>query len=138
MASRSLGFLAALLVCAAAAGSDPVAVAPGTSAIWGTVDGVEVEGAVGGPATQNGEALRLGVDRYAFASDLKDAGIDSPTALVAGNVVKGSLEAYRAELLLQQLGLARFERISRITVLAGPAFYETARQGIREAIASLR
>jgi Cytosol aminopeptidase family, N-terminal domain len=234
MASRSLGILAALLVSAAAAGSDPVAVAPGTSAVWGTIDGVEVEGAVEGPATQktplqvaclfeysegdifrsppalpaalNGmvhldqalhgnitdlrksgafvgrryetmlltppsgaigaqrllliglgnrseftpdaivgvasvamrEALRLGVDRYAFAGDLKDAGIDSPTALVGGNIVKGSLEAYRAELRLQQLGLTRFERISRITVLAGPAFYETAGQGIREAIASLR
>ena len=173
-AKRALGILAALLVRAAASGSDPNAVASGTSAIWGTVDGVEVEGAVEGPATQktplqvaclfeysegdifrsppalvaaqNGmvhldqalhgnitelrksgafvgrrdetmlltppagaigaqrllliglgnrdaftpevmigvgsvamrEALRLGVDRYAFASDLKDAGIDSP------------------------------------------------------------
>jgi hypothetical protein len=231
---RALGILAALLVRAAASGSDPNAVASGTSAIWGTVDGVEVEGAVEGPATQktplqvaclfeysegdifrsppalaaaqNGmvhldqalrgsitelrksgafvgrrdetmlltppagaigaqrllliglgnrdaftpgvmigvgsvamrEALRLGVDRYAFASDLKDAGIDSPTALVAGNVVKGSIEAYRAELRLQQLGLTRLARVSRITLLAGPKFYETAGQGIREAIASLR
>jgi Cytosol aminopeptidase family, N-terminal domain len=233
-AVRSLGILAVWLVCGAARGSDPTPPAPGTSTIWGTVDGVEVEGAVQGPATQktplqvaclfeysegdlfrsppalpaalNGmvhldqafhgnltelrksgaflgrryetmllapppgaiaakqvlliglgdrdaftpevmigvgsvamrEALRLGVERYAFASDLKDAGIDSPTALVAGNVVKGSLEAYRAELRLQQLGLTRSERISRITLLAGPAFYETAGQGIRDAIASLR
>jgi hypothetical protein len=52
--------------------------------------------------------------------------------------VKGSLEAYRAELRLQQLGLARSEHISRITLLAGPAFYETAGQGIRDAIASLQ
>src|SRR6202000_1395468 len=39
------------------------------------------------------EALRLGVDSYAHASDLKDGGVDSPTALVAGNVFKVAINA---------------------------------------------
>lgn len=43
------------------------------------------------------EALTLGVNNFAFASDLKDAGIDSPTALVAGNVTRGIIEAYRTQ-----------------------------------------
>jgi len=36
------------------------------------------------------EALFVGVTHFAFASDLKDAGNDSPTGRVAGNVVKAS------------------------------------------------
>jgi len=39
------------------------------------------------------EALRLGVTKYAFATDLKDAGIDSPTAEVAGYGVTGAINA---------------------------------------------
>jgi hypothetical protein len=34
--------------------------------------------AIGGVAMR--EALHLGMTHYAFASDLKDAGVDSPTA----------------------------------------------------------
>jgi hypothetical protein len=51
-AVRSFGVLAAWLVCGAAAGSDPTLPVPGASTIWGTVDGVEVEGAIQSPATQ--------------------------------------------------------------------------------------
>lgn len=46
------------------------------------------------------EALRLKVQTVSFASDIKDAGIDSPTALVAGNVVLGAFDAYRAQAYL--------------------------------------
>ena len=232
--SRALAVASWLVVGAAMAGPGPGVVAAGTSAVLGTVDGVEVAAAVEGPATEktplqiaclfeytegdifrsppalapalNGmvhldqalhgqitelrqsgafvgrryetmllvppagaigatklllvglgkrsdftpdvmigvgsvamrEALRLGVDRYAVASDLKDAGVDSPTALVAGNIVRGSFAAYRAETRLQQLGLASHRRITGVTLLAGPAFYETAGAGIREALAALR
>nr|WP_106603533.1 hypothetical protein [Chitinophaga ginsengisoli] len=41
------------------------------------------------------EALKLGVGNFAFASDLKDAGIVSRTALVTGNVMKGIVSEYR-------------------------------------------
>ena len=83
------------------------------------------------------EALKLGVDSYAFASDLKDAGIDSPTALVAENVVKGAIEAYRTDLWLKEKGLSNSKPITKITLLAGPAFYTVAGDGIKKAITTL-
>jgi len=82
------------------------------------------------------EAVRIGVTSFAFASDIKDAGIDSPTALVAGNVTKGIINAYRTQLYLQKQHLAPVKPIIKATLLAGPAFFETAGQGIAEVIAS--
>lgn len=82
------------------------------------------------------EALSLGVTSYAFASDLKDAGIDSPTALVAGNVVKGTFEAYRTAAYLKQKKMSLYKPLTKVTLLAGPAFYNVAGQGIKEAIAT--
>lgn len=82
------------------------------------------------------EALRLGVSSYAFASDLKDAGIDSPTALVAGNVVKGTIEAYRTQAYLKEKKMSTFKPITKVTLLAGPAFFTVAGQGIKDAIAT--
>jgi hypothetical protein len=84
------------------------------------------------------EALKLGVSSYAFASDLKDAGIDSPTALVAANVVKGSFEAYRTQSYLKSKKMADYKPLTRITLLAGPAFFTVAGEGIREAIATFK
>jgi len=83
------------------------------------------------------EALRLGVSHYAFASDLKDAGIDSPTALVANYVVAGSFEAYRTQAWLKDKKMAAYKPLTKITLLAGPAFYSVAGEGIKEAIAKL-
>jgi hypothetical protein len=82
------------------------------------------------------EALRLKVKSFAFASDLKDAGIESPTALVATNEVKGAVEAYRTEAYLKGKQMTDFEPLTKITLLAGPAYYEVAGQGIKDAIAS--
>jgi hypothetical protein len=84
------------------------------------------------------EALKLGVNSYAFASDLKDAGIDSPTALVAANVVKGSFEAYRTQAYLKSKKMAAYKPLAKITLLAGPAFYSVAGEGIKEAIATFK
>jgi hypothetical protein len=83
------------------------------------------------------EALRLGVSHYAFASDLKDAGIDSPTALVANYVVAGTFEAYRTQAWLKDKKMATYKPLTKITLLAGPAFYTVAGEGIKEAIAKL-
>jgi hypothetical protein len=90
--------------------------------------------AVGGVAMR--EALRLGVMRYAFASDLKDAGIDSPTALVAGNVVRGAFEAYRTQRYLKSKRMAEYKPLTKVTLLAGPLFFAEAGEGIKEAVAS--
>jgi len=83
------------------------------------------------------EALRLGVSDFSFASDIKDAGIDSPTALVAANVVLGSFEAYRTQTYLKQKKLSDHKPLTKIILLAGPAFYNVAGEGIQEAIAKL-
>lgn len=83
------------------------------------------------------EALRLGVTNYSFASDIKDAGIDSPTAIVAENVVLGSFDAYRTQAYLKDQKLADYKPLKNITLLAGPAFYTVAGEGITEAITKL-
>ncbi|PSL31029.1 M17 family peptidase N-terminal domain-containing protein [Chitinophaga ginsengisoli] len=82
------------------------------------------------------EAVRLGVSHFAFASDIKDAGIDSPTALVASNVTKGIIAAYRTQLFLQGKKYANGKPLTKVTLLAGPAFFNTAGEGIKEAVAS--
>lgn len=84
------------------------------------------------------EALRLGVTNFAFASDLKDAGIDSPTALIAGNVVRGIVHANRSENYLKEHKLSTTKKIEKVYLLAGPSFFETAGGGISEAIAEVK
>jgi len=90
---------------------------------------------VGSVAMQ--EALRLGVSHYSFASDLKDAGIDSPTALVATNVVLGTFDAYRTQAWLKGKKMANYKPVTKVTLLAGPAFYTVAGEGIKQAIDTL-
>jgi len=84
------------------------------------------------------EALRLEVSNFSFASDLKDAGIDSPTALVAGNVVKGIFEAYRTQIWLKEKQMASIKPITKVILLAGPAFFTTAGEGIQAAISAIK
>lgn len=84
------------------------------------------------------EAMRLGVSNFAFASDLKDAGIDSPTALVAGNVVRGIVHANRSESYLKEHKLSTTKKLEKVYLLAGPAFFETAGGGISEAISEAK
>lgn len=83
-------------------------------------------------ATGMREALRLGVTSYAHGSDLKDAGIDSPTALIAANVLKGAIAAYRTQQYLQSKGMAKFKPIKKITLLAGPPFYQVTADAVHQ------
>lgn len=83
------------------------------------------------------EAMRLGVTNFAFASDLKDAGIDSPTALIAGNVVKGIVLANRFETYLKEHQLSHTKKLKKVYLLAGPSFFEVAGGGIQSAIAEV-
>lgn len=96
----------------------------------------EIMKQVGSVATR--EALRLGVSHFSFASDLKDAGIDSPTAKVAGYVTEGIVDAYRSELWFKNQKLTSFKPLKKVTLLAGPAFFEVAGQGINEALSNLK
>lgn len=83
------------------------------------------------------EALKQKVNTVSFASDIKDAGIDSPTALVAENVVLGAFEAYRAQSYLDKKHLSEKLTVQKLILLAGPSFFNVAGGGIKEAITKL-
>jgi len=77
------------------------------------------------------EALRLGVSSYSHASDLKDGGIDSPTGTVAANVVKGALEAYETEEYLVNKKVTTHKPLTKVTLLAGQAFFTPSGDAIK-------
>jgi hypothetical protein len=81
------------------------------------------------------EALRLGVSSFAFASDLKDGGVDSPTSLVAQYEIKGAFDAYRAQAYLKSKHMSTHTPLTKITLLAGGAFFTSAGEGVKKAIA---
>lgn len=83
------------------------------------------------------EALRLNVQTVSFASDVKDAGIDSPTALVAQNVVLGAFDAYRAQEYLNNKHVSEKMNVKKLILLAGPSFFTVAGGGIKRAIDQL-
>jgi Cytosol aminopeptidase family, N-terminal domain len=78
------------------------------------------------------EALRLGVDHYAHASDLKDAGVDSPTRLIAQNVLRGALNAWRTQQYLEQSKMAPPRSLKTLTLLAGPNFFTETQAAARD------
>ncbi|WP_091150756.1 M17 family peptidase N-terminal domain-containing protein [Mucilaginibacter pineti] len=80
------------------------------------------------------EALRLGVTSYAHASDLKDGGVDSPTALIAENVLKGAMGAYHTQIYLKGKGMSAFKPMKKITLLAGPPFYQITGDALKKVI----
>jgi hypothetical protein len=84
------------------------------------------------------EALRLGVRHYAFAADIKDAGIASPTAEVAGNIVRGALLAYQTQSYLKAKGMGNFTPLTKLTLLSGMNFFNDAGEGIKAAISELQ
>lgn len=80
------------------------------------------------------EALRLGVDNYSHASDLKDGGVDSPTATVAQNVLKGAIAAYRTQVELKSKKMSAFKPMKQITFLAGQPFYQITGDALKAVI----
>ena len=82
------------------------------------------------------EALRLGVSSYAHASDLKDAGISSPTADVAGYVIQGAIEAFQTQKYLKEQNASNALTVNKVTLLTGPAYFEDSKEGVKKVIAS--
>lgn len=82
------------------------------------------------------EALKLGVSSYSHASDLKDAGLDSPTGEVGGYVVSGAAFAYQTQMYLYKRGASSPLTVNKVTLLAGPAFFEDTMTGIKKVISS--
>ena len=82
------------------------------------------------------EALRLGVSSYSHASDLKDAGYDSPVGEVAEYVVRGAAEAFLTQMYLYKQQASSPLTVKKVTLLAGPAFFEDSQSGIKKAIST--
>lgn len=82
------------------------------------------------------EALRLEVTSYSHASDLKDAGISSPTAAVAGYVIQGAIEAYRTQKYLTKQNASPVLSVTKVALLTGPAYFEDSKAGIKKVISS--
>ena len=82
--------------------------------------------------------MRLGVSNFAFASDLKDAGIDSPTGLVAENVVESIVLANCSETYLKNHNLSKTEKLEKVYLLAGPSFFKVADVGLKGRLQKLR
>lgn len=83
------------------------------------------------------EALRLGIDSYSHASDLKDAGLSSPTAEVAGYVVQGAIEAYQTQKFLKEQNASNPLTVNKITLLSGPAYFKETVQGVNETLSKI-
>lgn len=84
------------------------------------------------------EALRLGVTGYSHASDLKDAGISSPTADVAGFVIQGAIDAYRTQMYLKKQNASDPLTVTKITLLCGPSYFEDSKAGIKKVLDKLQ
>lgn len=84
------------------------------------------------------EALRLGVAAYSHASDIKDAGVDSPTAASARAVVTGALAALATQRYLADKGASAPVTVGGLTLLAGPAFFAETTAAVRELLARPR
>jgi len=78
------------------------------------------------------EALRLGVTSYSHASDLKDAGVSSSTAEVAGYVVQGAIEAYHTQKYLQAQQASDQLTVNKVSLLTGAAFFKDSQEGIKK------
>ena len=83
------------------------------------------------------EALRLGVGRYSHASDLRDGGSEKfGVGEVARSVIEGALSAYTTEKELQGRGFTKSGRISNVTYLAGPKYFNETVQAVKTAVES--
>jgi hypothetical protein len=80
------------------------------------------------------EALRLEVESYSHASDLKDAGIDSPTADVAGYIIQGAIEAYRTQIYLKKQNATEGLSITKVSLLTGPVYFEDSKKGVKKSL----
>ncbi len=67
-----------------------------------------------------------------------DAGIDSPTALVAGNITKGIIEVHRTELYLKDKKPASGGPVVKAALVADPSFFVITEAGIQKTIASFK
>lgn len=80
------------------------------------------------------EALRLGVASYSHASDVKDAGVDSPAGADAQAVVTGALAALATQRYLADKNAAPRPSVHALTLLAGPSFFAETKAAVQSTL----
>ena len=85
------------------------------------------------------EAVRLGVNRVAFAPLIRDQGNSKlPTGDVATAVVRGMLSAYDTDKRLQKEGLSKDFTLEAWNVEAGQTYFDETVTGVQKAIEQAR
>src|SRR5262249_27890331 len=81
------------------------------------------------------EAVRLGINRVAFAPLIRDQGNSKlPTGDVARAVVRGMLLAYDTEKRLQEKGLTKEYTLAEWSTEAGPAYFDETVASVQKSI----
>jgi len=82
------------------------------------------------------EATLAGVPTFAFAPDIRDAGVIFRGAEVSNLLITGMIDALRTLARLAVLGIAEPQRLKEITLLAGKEHLRTSQAGLEHAIKS--
>jgi hypothetical protein len=80
------------------------------------------------------EATLAGVSAFAFAPDIRDAGVIFRGAEVSNLLITGMIDALRTQARLAVLGLAPPKRLQEITLLAGHEHLHNSQAGLEHAI----
>jgi hypothetical protein len=80
------------------------------------------------------EATLAGVPAFAFAPDIRDAGVIFRGAEVSNLLITGMIDALRTQARLAVLGIAEPQRLKDITLLAGHEHLQTSQAGLEHAI----
>jgi hypothetical protein len=80
------------------------------------------------------EAVLAGVPAFAFAPDIRDAGVTFRGADVSDRLVTGMIDGLRTQARLAALGIAEPQRLEEITLLAGHEHLHTSQAGLEHAI----
>ena len=76
------------------------------------------------------EATLAGVAAFAFAPDIRDAGVSFRGSEVSGLLVAGMIDALRTQARLAALGVGEPQRLQQITLLAGHEHLQTSQAGL--------
>jgi hypothetical protein len=80
------------------------------------------------------EATLAGVPAFAFAPDIRDAGVSFRGGEVSELLITGMIDALRTQARLAVLGIAEPQRLREITLLAGHEHVHNSQAGLERAI----
>jgi hypothetical protein len=80
------------------------------------------------------EATLAGVPAFAFAPDIKDAGVTFQGGEVSDLLISGMIDALRTQARLEALGIAEPQRLREITLLAGHEHLHNSQAGLEHAL----